>query len=76
MYQDSSVSILTDYGLDDQISTLCRDSGCSFRHCVLISPEFHPPTLSQWVPRALSLAIKRPGLRMRVALHSPLCMSS
>jgi hypothetical protein len=60
---DSSVGIALGYGLDDRGSRVQLPAGAgnfSFHHRVQNgSGPTQPPI--QWVPRALSLGVKRPG---------------
>jgi hypothetical protein len=68
--RDSSVGTVTDYGLDDRmigVRFLVGAGNFSFHHRVQTASGAHQPTI-QWVSRALSLGVKRPG---REANHSP-----
>jgi hypothetical protein len=67
----SSVSIVSDYGLDDRAIGVRSPAGAkdfSSSLCVQTGSEAHQPPV-QWVPGVLSLGVKaRPG---RDAVHLP-----
>jgi hypothetical protein len=68
--QDSSVGIALRYGLDDRGSRVQFPAGLGiFLFTAMSRPALMPtqPPI-QWVPRSLSLEVKRPG---READHSP-----
>jgi hypothetical protein len=70
MSRDSSVGIMTGYRLDDRMINVRFPVGLGIFLFDTVSRPALGPTQPpiQWVPRALSLGVKRPG---READHSP-----
>jgi len=68
MTRDSSVSIVTDYGLDDRGSIPGGGLGIFLFDTLSRSALGLTQPPIQWVPEAVSLGVKRPGCK---ADHSP-----